>query len=71
MQVGHKVFLDECPALAGLGCGNLAGTGLGLYRNGMHFEERGGLFKIKRLHHAHPTAYGTHGYRPLKPWSVP
>jgi hypothetical protein len=50
-QIGHKVIFDKCPALAGLGRGNLPRTRLALNRDGMHFEKGGGLFKIKRFHH--------------------
>jgi hypothetical protein len=45
-----QVNVDEHPALADLGAGNLAGAGLLLQRHRMDVQERCGGLQIERVH---------------------
>jgi hypothetical protein len=45
-----EVNVDEHPALADLGAGNLPGTRLFLQRYRMNMEERGSGLQIERVH---------------------
>jgi len=45
-----EVNVDEHPALADLGAGDLAGTGLLLQRHRMDVQERCGGLQIERVH---------------------
>jgi hypothetical protein len=48
--VFDQVNVDEHPAFADLGAGNLAGAGLLLQRYGMNMQERGGGLQIEGVH---------------------
>jgi len=50
--VFDEVNVDEHPALADLGAGNLAGPGLLLQRHRMDVQEGGGRLQIERVHGA-------------------
>jgi hypothetical protein len=49
-DVLDEVNVDEHPALADLGAGNLAGAGLLLQRHRMNVQERCGGLQIERVH---------------------
>jgi hypothetical protein len=46
----NEVNVDEHPALADLGAGNLSGAGLLLQRYRMNVQERCGGLQIERVH---------------------
>jgi hypothetical protein len=49
-DVLDEVNVDEHPALADLGAGNLAGAGLLLQRHRMKVQKRGSGLQIERVH---------------------
>jgi hypothetical protein len=60
-----EVNIDEHPALADLGAGNLAGAGLLLQRHRMDVQERCGGLQIERVHARTLLACGARKtYRP-------
>jgi hypothetical protein len=48
--VFDQVNVDEHPALADLGAGNLAGAGLLLQRHRVNMQKRGSGLQIERVH---------------------